>query len=309
MAVGKIVAAIFLFGISAYSEAQLHYSIEADFIEEITDGKTTNILSKGNSRYHKGSQLYISEYSVPTSYTIKVDSAEPLFKYSTLYRALNSGFNSSPATEYNYEPVSVEKKGKSVITTYLLPPKHADTQPNNQYNVGKIMTSQSNNRIDAEIMFNTHDSIIAKTFYYDYQTIEGVIMPTRIISVSYGETELYVKTIYSNIKLDQFTPESAKNSVTIPYKSYPKCEEDSKNIYNGLFAFYKRVISPQDIQKCSFYPSCSQYSKITFSQNGFFYGFADTFDRLLRCNGIHKDGYILDEKTHLLIDNPLKRKK
>lgn len=309
MALGKIAAAIFLVCLCLHSEAQLHYSIDADFIEEITDGKSTNILSKGHSRYHKASQTYITEYSLPTSATVRVDSDELLFKYSALYRALNAGFNITPAVEYHYEPVAVEKKGKSVITTYMLPPEYTDNPTDNQLKVGKIMTSQSNNRIDAEIMFGTNDSIIAKTFYYDYESINGVIMPTRIISVSYGETELYVKTLFSNIELDKFIPESSKNSITVPSRSNSLCEEESKTIYSGLFAIYKRLISPQDIQKCSFYPSCSQYSKITFSQNGFFYGFADTFDRLLRCNGIHKDGYIFDERTNRLIDYPLKREK
>ena len=295
MAFGKIVAALSLVCLCLNSEAQLHYSIDADFIEEITDGKTTNILSKGHSRYHKASQIYIIEYNLPTSVTVKVDSGDPLFKYSALYRALNNGFNTTPATEYQYEPVAVEKKGKSVITTYMLPPNYTDTPTNNQVKIGKIM-------------FGTNDSIIAKTFYYDYASINGIIIPTRIISVSYGETELYVKTLFSNIELDKFISESSKNIVTKASRNTSLCEEDSKTIYNGLFAIYKRMISPQDIQKCSFYPSCSQYSKITFSQNGFFYGFADTFDRLLRCNGIHKDGYIFDEQSNSLIDYPLKRK-
>lgn len=309
MALGKIIAPLLLLCCGIHAEAQLHFSVEADFLEEITDGKTINILSKGHISYHQGCQLLVADYILPNKTTITIDSKQPQIKHSVLYRALNTGFTATPATDFNYEPVAIKQRGKNAIATYMLPPKYADSLLNTPNMVSKIMTSQSNNHLDAEIMFNINDSIIGKTFYYDYQTIGGVNFPTRIISVSYSGKEIYTKTIYSNIEFDKYEPKASIIRPTEVSRPDSLCEESSKTVYNGLFAFYKRVISPQDIQKCSFYPSCSQYSKITFSQNGFFYGFADTFDRLLRCNGIHKDGYILDEKSHLLIDYPLKRKK
>ena len=308
MAHGKIVAAFLPICFCINAEAQLHFSVEADFLEEITDGKTINILSKGHLSYHQGCQLLVKEYAAPTAITTIV--RQPQIKQSILYQALNAGFAATSATDYYFEPVAVVKRGKSAITTYMLPPRIADTLlKHNQNAVGKIMTSQTSNHLDAEIMFDKNDSVIGKTFYYDYETIGGVDFPTRTISVTYGETEIYIKSIYSNIVFDNYKPDS---SIIYPTEAFQKdslCEEEGKTFYNMLFAFYKRIISPQDIQKCSFYPSCSQYSKITFSQNGFFYGFADTFDRLLRCNGVDKKGYLYDEKRNRLIDYPLKRKK
>ncbi|MBP5369547.1 MAG: membrane protein insertion efficiency factor YidD [Bacteroidales bacterium] len=308
MALGKIVAACLSICLCINAEAQLHFSVEADFLEEITDGKTINILSKGHLSYHQGCQILVQEYVLPTTITTVV--RQPQIKQSILYQAVNAGFAATSATDYNFEPVAVAKRGTSAITTYKLPPQIADTLlKHNQTIVCKIMTSQTGNRLDAEIMFDKNDSVIGKTFYYDYETIGGVDFPTRTISVTYGEKELYVKNIYSHIEFDKFEPDSSKIYPTEAFQRDSLCEEEGKTFYNGLFAFYKRIISPQDIQQCSFYPSCSQYSKITFSQNGFFYGFADTFDRLLRCNGIDKNGYIFDENRNRLIDYPLKRKK
>ena len=309
MALGKIIATAALLIISCSANAQFHFSAEADFTEEITDGKTINIVSKGHSRYSQRWQQLVTEYIIPAATTITINSEQPQLKYSILYRAINSGFSTTPAVDFNYNPVSVEKRDKSIIITYTLAETYSDTLLNTPDMVAKILTSQTNNRLDAEIMYDINNKIIAKSFYYDYQIIGGTDIPTRIISVSYGEKEIYSKTIYSNIEIDKRTSDTAEINVLKPSEQDYKCEYNSKKFYSGLFAFYKRTISPQDIQQCSFYPSCSQYSIMTFSQNGFFYGFADTFDRLLRCSGADHSKYEFDKNLNLHIDYPLNRKK
>lgn len=309
MALGKIVATALSLIISSSANAQFHFSAEADFTEEITDGKTINIVSKGHSRYSQYNQRLVTEYIIPTATTITINNEHPQLKYSILYRAINSGFSTTSAVDFNYNPVSVEKKDKSVIITYMLAETYSDTLLNTPDMVAKILTSQTNNRLDAEIMYDINNKIIAKTFYYDYQIINGTDFPTRIISVSYGEKEIYTKTIYSNIEIDKQTTDTVEINLLKTSEQSNKCEYNGKTFYNGLFAFYKRTISPQDIQQCSFYPSCSQYSMMTFSQNGFFYGFADTFDRLLRCSGGDHSKYEFDKNLNLHIDYPLNRKK
>lgn len=309
MALGKIIATAVLLIISSNAKAQFHFSAEADFTEEITDGKTINIVSKGHSRYSQRSQQLVTKYIKPTTATITVNSEQPQLKYSILYRAVNNGFATTPAVDFNYKPVSVEKKDKSVIITYMLDDNYTDTLLNTPDMVVKILTSQTNNLLDAEVMYDINNQIIAKTFYYDYKTTNGTDIPTRIISVSYGKNEIYSKTIYSNIEIDKQTTDSTEINVLTHSEEGSKCEYEEKKMYNGLFAFYKRIISPQDIQKCSFYPSCSQYSIMTFSQNGFFYGFADTFDRLIRCSGADHSKYEFDQIHNLHIDYPLNRKK
>lgn len=308
MALGKIIATAALLIITSKANAQFHFAAEADFTEEITDGKTINIVSKGHSRYSQLSQKLVTTYINPTTATITVNSEQPQLKYSILYRAVNNGFATTPAVEFNYKPVSVEKKDKSVIITYMLDNNYTDTL-NTPDMVVIILTSQTNNRLDAEVMYDINNKIISKTFYYDYQITNGTDIPTRIISVSYGKNEIYSKTIYTNIEIDKQTAETAEINILNPSGRNNKCEYEVKKNYNGIFAFYKRIISPQDIQKCSFYPSCSEYSIMTMSQNGFFYGFADTFDRLIRCSGADHSKYEFDPKHNLHIDYPLNRKK
>ena len=46
---------------------------------------------------------------------------------------------------------------------------------------------------------------------------------------------------------------------------------------------YQKYISPVDGQRCSMYPSCSEYGRQAFQKYGFLTGWIITCDRLLRC--------------------------
>ncbi|MCQ2974714.1 MAG: membrane protein insertion efficiency factor YidD [Bacteroidales bacterium] len=93
-----------------------------------------------------------------------------------------------------------------------------------------------------------------------------------------------------------------------PKKTVYLDKNSKKSFYTNMFVFYKKVFSKQDINKCSFYPSCSKYCIMSITENGFFYGFFDTIDRLSRCNGINKNYYQYDKYYNCLIDYPLKKK-
>lgn len=71
---------------------------------------------------------------------------------------------------------------------------------------------------------------------------------------------------------------------------------------SSMFLFYKFFISSQDSQSCSFTKSCSVYAVETFKKQGFFRGMLDTFDRLMRCNGLSPEKYPYDYNAHLSID-------
>jgi len=75
-------------------------------------------------------------------------------------------------------------------------------------------------------------------------------------------------------------------------------------IFSGLFLFYKYAISSQDLNKCSFTPSCSEYGLLSIKKNGFIIGIMSTIDRLQRCNGLSPDKYEIDMDAKLLIDIP-----
>jgi uncharacterized protein len=73
-------------------------------------------------------------------------------------------------------------------------------------------------------------------------------------------------------------------------------------VFSGLFLFYKTFISSQDMQRCTFTPSCSEYAIQAVKQEGVIIGILNAFDRLSRCNGLSPEEYNIDEQTHKFKD-------
>ena len=91
--------------------------------------------------------------------------------------------------------------------------------------------------------------------------------------------------------------------VKVKYTSAKKNKNPVQLFFSGLFLSYKYLISSQDGNKCSFYPTCSEYGIMSVKKHFFVIGILDTFDRLSRCNGNH-DAYDFDEETETYIDLP-----
>ncbi len=81
---------------------------------------------------------------------------------------------------------------------------------------------------------------------------------------------------------------------------------DSRNeiefVFSGLFLFYKRFISSQDVSRCNFKPSCSEYALQAIKSQGTIIGIINFFDRFTRCNGLNREDYPIDSKNKVLID-------
>ena len=79
-------------------------------------------------------------------------------------------------------------------------------------------------------------------------------------------------------------------------------ENEFQLVFNNLFIFYKKNISPFDFQSCGFYPSCSVYAIESVEKKGMLLGIIATFDRLSRCNGMSPNKYELYKNTNYLYD-------
>jgi uncharacterized protein len=71
-----------------------------------------------------------------------------------------------------------------------------------------------------------------------------------------------------------------------------------------LFDIYKNYFSSQDMNSCSFAPSCSNYGLQSIQKRGVVMGMIKTFDRLSRCHGFAPELYELDYVQRLQIDKP-----
>lgn len=97
-----------------------------------------------------------------------------------------------------------------------------------------------------------------------------------------------------------------KNKTFIEEPAYKRITTNSTNelkiLLHTSFIFYKRFISSQDGNHCSFSPSCSEYAALSIQSKGVVKGILNALDRLQRCNGMSGKRYEVDKKTGLLID-------
>lgn len=77
---------------------------------------------------------------------------------------------------------------------------------------------------------------------------------------------------------------------------------DQNTEKNYLIQFYQDHISAADGNRCSMYPSCSEYSARAFKKHGAVMGWIMSFDRLLRCGGneaVISPSRIINGESHI----------
>lgn len=92
-------------------------------------------------------------------------------------------------------------------------------------------------------------------------------------------------------------------NVVRKYKLSPS-QNEVQMLFTGFFRMYKYVLSSQDMNVCTFTPSCSEYGMLCIRKHGVFRGALLTLDRMTRCNPLSPEQYARDPKTGLFIDHP-----
>lgn len=113
------------------------------------------------------------------------------------------------------------------------------------------------------------------------------------------------------VKLQAQTKEDAKhfsgwlymeNKSEKTYKSAQNNTSLEEHILSRLFLFYKKHISSQDRNSCTFSPSCSEYALQSIKKEGLILGMMSGFDRISRCQHLSPENYPVQPQTHLLYD-------
>ncbi len=79
-------------------------------------------------------------------------------------------------------------------------------------------------------------------------------------------------------------------------------DQGTVGIIGTAFYVYKTFISSQDHMSCVFAPSCSEYAMQAIHAQGLVVGLMNTFDRLIRCNGLRPQDYGIDPRLQRLVD-------
>jgi len=64
-----------------------------------------------------------------------------------------------------------------------------------------------------------------------------------------------------------------------------------KKIFMNIIRFYQRYISPVKGRSCIYYPTCSEYTRVSIERFGVIKGSFLGIKRVLRCNPLFKGGY------------------
>ncbi len=102
---------------------------------------------------------------------------------------------------------------------------------------------------------------------------------------------------------DIYTKKFANRKITT------KLEKDKDapfiaNLFMEAVYIYKDYISPQDMDVCTFHPSCSEYAFLCLKHQSFPEAILNTGDRLMRCYSANYIYYKRDEVTGLSEDYP-----
>ena len=76
------------------------------------------------------------------------------------------------------------------------------------------------------------------------------------------------------------------------------------NLFMEAVYVYKDIISPQDMDVCTFHPSCSEYAFLCMKHQSFPEAVLNTGDRLMRCYSANYIYYMRDDVTGLSEDYP-----
>ena len=129
-----------------------------------------------------------------------------------------------------------------------------------------------------------------------------IIFLFQLISLSVIQSQQIAPYSLAKVDRSQFIPELVNvNRYTTPL-SYSK--NDIELVLTVFFNGYKLFLSSQDLNTCTFIPSCSVYGLQAIRKTGLIMGTMKTFDRLSRCHGFARELYEIDKTTRLQIDRP-----
>ena len=129
-----------------------------------------------------------------------------------------------------------------------------------------------------------------------------IMLICLISSISLRAYAQYPQELEVLGKLKEVKEEKESEKIQDKYEHVNQNTNELQLLFSGLFIGYKKFISSQDAQNCSFTPSCSEYALQAVKQQGIIKGLLNGFDRLTRCNSLSPEKYELDPKTQLLKD-------
>ncbi len=186
------------------SFAQYIYRLRADFSIKTKMANGTESLVVGQVFYDKNTKKLIYQNTFPEKETfvsldtilykiingkvVEQKTIPPIAYYSVFHLVMNGQLANYGLEKSNYKIENTEKQNDMVLTTWKPPQKYKDK-------LGKICISNKENRIYGIIFYGTSNEIISKTFFEEYQKLNGVEFPTKMVLFQYHNQSSDIQVI------------------------------------------------------------------------------------------------------------------
>jgi len=121
--------------------------------------------------------------------------------------------------------------------------------------------------------------------------IKIIIIFSLIINIASGIENKYTIILKNYFKSSQYQEQLGNYKVTYDIKLNKKEKSGIKHSLKRSILIYKDLISLQDLEACTFYPSCSEYAFILLNNSSLPKAIFGTGDRILRCYNMNNIYY------------------
>ncbi|MFY0674213.1 MAG: hypothetical protein JXQ87_12470 [Bacteroidia bacterium] len=145
-------------------------------------------------------------YLIENGNTIDVNKDAGFIEMSIFHLSLTGSIKNFGLDESVYEAKKVEEDKGMVMTTWEIPRKFKGGSRN------KIVTSVKDRRLYGVVFLDADGVPVSKQFYKEYEVINGVSVPTKVIFIVYvGGEEQYRIMEFKNIVINEFGNENIYN--------------------------------------------------------------------------------------------------
>jgi hypothetical protein len=192
--------------------------IRADFAVKVKTAKGGQSLTMGQVFYDRNIRQLIYYVTFPEKETwvtsdtvvyqikdgklITKTNTFSLTEFTVFHLALNSHLQDFGLKNTRYVVNDVQREGNLVITTWA-PPVNAREK------LGNILVSVKNKQLFGVVFQDPQKVIIRKQFFENYQLINGLAFPGKIIEINISNgIESYQVTSYKNVTVDEMENDS-----------------------------------------------------------------------------------------------------
>lgn len=207
--------ALVIFNFEAFS--QPYFRIQADFSIKEKSG-ASSILTIGTIYYDSNVHTIVYDINFPekekiiisdstitkvkNNKVVSVSKSPDIVTFSIYNLILSGNFLNYGLSKSNFKISKIEKENGTVISTWSPPKQFASKK-------GNMMLSQKDNILNGIISFSTDNKILSKQIFEEYQSIQNMKFPMKIVQFIYTNNvestkiTTFKNVVFNNLKNDE----------------------------------------------------------------------------------------------------------